>query len=143
VHTHPRGRRCPLPAANGEGTMATEEQQRHALHGRLAKLLGNDEAATLMGYLPPGGWADVATRRDLDGVRVQVDGLRREVDSLRRDLEGLRREVGELRTEVRDLGRDLVTLRQDLTAQGRTFTLATSASILTTASLAFAAARFV
>jgi hypothetical protein len=116
--------------------MATEEQQRHALHGRLAKLLGNDEAATPMGYLPPGGWADVATRRDLDG-------LRREVDSLRRDLEGLRREVGELRTEVRDLGRDLVTLRQDLTAQGRTFTLATSASILTTASLAFAAARFV
>ena len=97
--------------------MSTEERPRHLLHGRLEHVLGTDEAATLMGYLPPVGWADVATTHDLETVR---------------------REIAELRSEVRA---DIRELRTDTSTHMRTFVLATTASVLTTASLAFAAAR--
>jgi hypothetical protein len=46
--------------------MTISDQSRYDLHQRLAQVLGVDEAATLMAHLPPVGWADVATRRDLD-----------------------------------------------------------------------------
>lgn len=108
--------------------MAIEEHARHALHGRLEDVLGSDEAATLMSYLPPVGWADVATKQDLSVVRG--------------DVKALQDAVGDLRDEVRELRSGLEDLRRDSAAQVRTFMLATSASVLTTASLAFAAARF-
>jgi hypothetical protein len=110
-----------LPVELTEGTMSTDERARHELHGRLADVLGDDEAATLMGYLPPVGWADVATKHDLDVVR---------------------RDVADLRTDILDIRTDIRELRTDAAAHVRTFMLATSASVLTTASLAFAAARF-
>lgn len=48
----------------------------------LERALGAREAATLMELLPPVGWADVATKRDLDvlrsDLRAEVErGLRR------------------------------------------------------------------
>lgn len=46
--------------------MAITEENRHRLYQRLEELLGSAEAATLMEHLPPVGWADVATKRDLD-----------------------------------------------------------------------------
>jgi hypothetical protein len=46
--------------------MTIDEKSRHQLHQRLAAVLGPEEAATLMEHLPPVGWADVATKRDLD-----------------------------------------------------------------------------
>ena len=46
--------------------MAITEENRHRLYQRLEELLGSEEAATLMEHLPPVGWADVATKRDLD-----------------------------------------------------------------------------
>ncbi len=46
--------------------MAITEATRHRLHEHLASLLGEEDAAILMEHLPPVGWADVATRRDLD-----------------------------------------------------------------------------
>ena len=47
--------------------MAIDERSRHELHLKLERALDPDEAATLMSYLPPAGWADVVTKRDLDG----------------------------------------------------------------------------
>ena len=52
--------------------MAVDERSRHELHKRLEDLLGAEEAATLMEHLPPVGWADVATKRDLDHVHEQI-----------------------------------------------------------------------
>ena len=70
--------------------MAITEEARFQLFEKLRKALGAEEAATLMEHLPPVGWADVATRRDLDRVEV---ALRSDLDrvevALRRDLEGL------------------------------------------------------
>jgi hypothetical protein len=49
------------------GIMAVDEQKlRRSLHDRLESALGPDEAALLMDYLPPAGWADVVTKSDLE-----------------------------------------------------------------------------
>ena len=59
--------------------MAVDERGRHALHEAARRELGDEEAATLMELLPPVGWADVATKRDLDVLRVEMEALRHEL----------------------------------------------------------------
>jgi hypothetical protein len=64
--------------------MAITEETRHRLFQRLEQVLGADEATTLMEHLPPIGWADVATKRDLDALGAAT----------RQDVEALRTEMG-------------------------------------------------
>jgi hypothetical protein len=52
--------------------MALDERARHELFLRLEQALGPESAETLMEMLPPVGWADVATKRDLDALRHQL-----------------------------------------------------------------------
>ena len=49
--------------------MAVDERSRHELYLKLEETLGPDAATTLMEHLPGVGWADVATKHDLDGLR--------------------------------------------------------------------------
>jgi hypothetical protein len=56
--------------------MALTEALRHRLFERFEQLTGPDEAEAMMELLPPVGWADVATERDLDAM---ADKLRVEV----------------------------------------------------------------
>ena len=51
--------------------MAITEESRHRLYQRLDEVLGVNEAATLMEHLPPVGWADVATKHDLEMFRLE------------------------------------------------------------------------
>jgi hypothetical protein len=85
--------------------MAVTDESRHHLHQKLDEVLGPDDAITLMNHLPPVGWADVATKRDLDHQDVL---LRHELDAVRGDF---RLEIAAVRTELRqeitDLGTDL------------------------------------
>jgi hypothetical protein len=98
--------------------MAVSEQDRHRLFNRLEEVLG-PEAATLIDYLPPVGWADVARRGDLDGL---ASGLRAEMAVTRAELRGeiseLRGEMGTLRSDLRgemaELRGEMGTLRSDL-----------------------------
>ena len=55
--------------------MALDERARHQLHRKLQELLGADSANTLMEMLPPVGWADVATKRDIDVVTSDLRQL--------------------------------------------------------------------
>jgi hypothetical protein len=66
------------------GIMAVDEQKlRRSLHERLEGALGADEAALLMDYLPPVGWADVARRQDLETLETT---LRAEITDLKASL---------------------------------------------------------
>ena len=75
--------------------MAVDERARHQLFQRLEAVLGAEEATILMEHLPPVGWADVATKRDLDALEA---GNRREHDRLHEDLDRLGREIHQTRT---------------------------------------------
>lgn len=53
--------------------MVLDERARHELYLRLEQALGAESAATLMEMLPPVGWADVATKRDLDALEHRIE----------------------------------------------------------------------
>lgn len=52
--------------------MAVDDARRHALGNKVGEVLGVDDGEALMGMLPPVGWADVATRHDLDVIRADM-----------------------------------------------------------------------
>lgn len=52
--------------------MAITEEARHLLYQRLESTLGREEATVLMEHLPPVGWADVATKADLEHLRTDL-----------------------------------------------------------------------
>lgn len=53
--------------------MALDERSRHGLYLKLEQVLGPEEATTLMEHLPPVGWADVATKHDLEQLGVHLE----------------------------------------------------------------------
>ena len=61
--------------------MAITEQDRHHMLIALEAALGEEAAMTLAEHLPPVGWADVATRRDLDALEARMDLRFASVDS--------------------------------------------------------------
>jgi hypothetical protein len=76
--------------------VALDERSRHDLHRNAARALGEAAADTLMELLPPVGWADVATKSDLDHMAVLLrtemqtgfSQLRSEMQQLRSDMDG-------------------------------------------------------
>lgn len=82
--------------------MTIDERQRYQLHQALEAHLGTEAAATLMAHLPPVGWADVATKRDLDNLGHQ----------LRAEIAGVSTELGtglaDVRTEIHKTARTMV-----------------------------------
>jgi hypothetical protein len=60
--------------------VSVDERARHELYPSIEHLIGAEKAETLMSLLPPVGWADVATKQDIDGLRAatkqDIDGLR-------------------------------------------------------------------
>ena len=62
-------------------------------------MLGVDEAATLMAHLPPVGWADVATKHDLESFATVLRAdFRAEMAELRGELRG---EIASVRGDLR------------------------------------------
>ena len=85
--------------------MTITEESRHHLYRKLEEVLGPEQATTLMEHLPPIGWADVATRHDLNGAQrdlasgaqVLEIGLRSATEQLRIEMQS---EFARVRTEM-------------------------------------------
>lgn len=52
--------------------MPVDDRSRLNLHRKLEAVLGSDDADTLMAHLPPVTWQDVATKDDLEALRVNL-----------------------------------------------------------------------
>jgi hypothetical protein len=74
--------------------VSIDERQRHELYEGLVEALGPDRADTLMELVPPVGWADVATKQDLQHLET-VLGLRLEAAESR-----LHAEIADFRAEM-------------------------------------------
>ncbi|MDQ1568485.1 MAG: hypothetical protein QOF96_3365 [Actinomycetota bacterium] len=130
--------------------MVLDERARHELFLRLEQVLGPESAETLMEMMPPVGWADVATKRDLDALEQRMD-LRFELVDQRFDAVDQRFESLEQRLDQRfeaSEGKLLAAFRGELlaqsnviTAQTRTLVMANFGAVLSVAVLAFGAAR--
>ena len=80
--------------------MAITEEERFELFERAKEVFREQGAGTLMTLLPPVGWADVATKHDVEhlsyDVRAEMRALRAEMLGLRSDV---RADLHELRAE--------------------------------------------
>ena len=127
--------------------MAITEDQRHDLYEGLIELLGREKATTLMEHLPPVGWADVATKRDLDhqstvsrrDLEVEAGKLRHEMST---EFAAVRNEMSTefaaVRNEMSSMG---ARFEHALREQSRTFFLGMLAANTALAGLAFAASQ--
>jgi hypothetical protein len=52
---------------------------RFELQRSLETALGSEPAATLMSYLPPNGWSDVARQHDITALRTEMQSLKYEL----------------------------------------------------------------
>ena len=88
--------------------MAIDEGLRLSIHTQLTELLGSEEATALIEHIMPVPWHDVATKDDLENLRVELRAdiavVRADVAVLRADMDVLRadmhREMAGLRTEM-------------------------------------------
>lgn len=118
--------------------------RREALVDRLSQVLGSDEAETLMTYLPGGTPATqdevLANGRRLDAVEGRLDGVERRLDGVDSRLDRVEHRLDSLYELV---VRQTTELTKAISDQTRTFVLSTTASVISAAGLAFAAARFI
>ena len=85
--------------------MSITEASRFQLRTAIGQILSEEAADTLMELLPPVGWADVATKTDLQYLR---DELKSDIHSLRNELKG---DIQNLRVATKS---DLQHLRDEL-----------------------------
>jgi hypothetical protein len=80
--------------------MSVDEARRLLPHDAAREAWGADAALVLMEMLPPTGWADVATKHDLEELEARLETrLGSRIDSLEAQTEILRFEV---RTAIAD-----------------------------------------
>ena len=83
--------------------MVVNQETRTDLQEKFTGAIGKGAAIVLMEHLPPVGWADVATKSDLDhlGETLRL-GFRAEMADLRTELKSeINRSLGDLRDEIR------------------------------------------
>ena len=128
--------------------MALDERARHELFLRLEQALGPKSAETLMELLPPVGWADVATKRDLDALEERMN-LRFDLVDQRFDLVDQRFEALDQRFETSEhkllaaFRGELLVQSNVITGQMRTLVIANVGSVVSIAALAFGVSKLI
>ena len=82
--------------------MTITDKQRNDLYRACEETMGEGPAETLLSLLPPVGWADVATKQDLEILKSDTKA---EIQSLRADIEGLR---GDMERSMREQTRTMI-----------------------------------
>ena len=101
----------PSQMAHAKGSVVITEESRYELYERLVVVLGRDEASTLMEHLPPVGWADVATKQDVEALRVAT---KRDFEAVHKDIAALRQETHKDIAALRDeTHKDIAALRDE------------------------------
>jgi hypothetical protein len=78
--------------------MSVTEFERHQLYSWLEEHMGQERATTMINMLPPTGWGDVATRRDLQMLEARLDA---KLDTLEARLDAkIEARLGELRSDL-------------------------------------------
>jgi hypothetical protein len=120
--------------------MALDERSRHDLYLRLEGVLGPEAATTLMEHLPPVGWADVATKRDLEVLLQHMD---QRFETMEYKLLATFR--GELQTaltaQTSAFATQTATLTTTLSAQTRQLVLTMVGTVVALCALVFAVGR--
>src|SRR5690242_17393157 len=65
--------------------MTAGERERRELQEALVGTIGPEPTDSLLSYLPPVGWADVATKQDLESLERRLDG---KIDRLSGKIDG-------------------------------------------------------
>lgn len=117
--------------------MSVTEAQRLHLFKSIEEWLPDEDLATLMSMLPPAGWGDVATKRDLDEHRAAT---KLDLDALKHDLEGqitsVRHEIASTATTLRaEFRADLAEELNRQTNRYITWMLASNAAFLTASAI--------
>lgn len=130
---------------------------KEALLDILIGILGKEPAETLMTYLPPERPATesqvLENGRRIDGIRTRLDRVEARLDGVEARLDGVEARLDRVETRLDriedrldDLYRAVIdqttTLTVAITAQARQFMLTTVGAVVSTAGLAFVAARF-
>jgi hypothetical protein len=67
--------------------MPVTEYERHQLFTWFEQNMGQDRASTMMNLVPPVGWAEVATRHDLDELEARLASrFDAKLDAMRHEL---------------------------------------------------------
>ena len=95
------------------------ERSRHQLYEEMKEALSVESAHELLAYLPPVGWADVATKADVGMIRNKMDALRAEMRGETAELRGeLRSGMAELRSELQvgmtELRSEMTSMRSEI-----------------------------
>jgi hypothetical protein len=93
--------------------VSVTERQRHDLFKRFEETLGPEHAATMMELLPPVGWADVATKHDLDAMRAAT---KQDIDAMRA---ATKQDIDAMRAATKqDIDAMRAATKQDIDAMG-------------------------
>jgi septal ring factor EnvC (AmiA/AmiB activator) len=93
--------------------MFTDDDRRR-LYDALEHTLGHDPASILMAHLPPVGWAELATKGDLVGVRGEIAEVRGEIAEVRGEIAEVRGEIAEVRGEVSEVRGEVSEVRGEV-----------------------------
>jgi hypothetical protein len=92
--------------------MTVDDRTRLNLHQRLTEVLGSEEADTLMSHLPPVTWQEVATKGDLDSLRVVLTtDLRSAEAGIRSDMQTMESSIrGDMKAMEASIRSDMKTM---------------------------------